>query len=388
MNSPNTTEAPETGHEESGLEEMIAQSVQRLFSDQISATLLDAAEAGEWPAGLWAKMEDNGFPLALCAPESGGSGARWIDVYPILAGIGYWSLPLPLAETMLASWLLEQAGAEVPAGPITLAPAEVSLVLTAASAQAPSTLNGVLHGVAWARNSAWLLTSIEDDGGTNVILIDLSLPSVEIETSCNMAGEPRDNIRLHDVPAAACLRNPLPDLPDPLLALGALTRSAMLVGALERALDLTIQYANERVQFGKPIARNQVIQHELAVVAAEVVGCKVATRVAFSSLDPARATSTSAFDIAVAKTRCGQTTSRMATVAHQVHGAIGFTDEYALQRTTRRLWAWRQEFGSDATWAAELGRAAIAQGGAQFWERLCERRSDPILSTNTGSNRA
>ncbi len=84
------------------------------------------------------------------------------------------------------------------------------------------------------------------------------------------------------------------------------------------------------------------------------------------------------FSAAVAKVRAGEAATRATGIAHQVHGAIGFTQEHALHFATRRLWAWRAQFGSDAWWAAELGRSAIAAGGSGFWTALTQRRFDTL----------
>ena len=368
-------DAVDVGMAPSELETMIGETVQRLFSDHVSPELLDAAEAGAWPGALWSLVDDSGLPKALCAAEAGGSGARWLDAYPVFAGIGRWSVPLPLAATMVAGWLLGLAGVDVPQGPVAIAPAAASLSLAgvAGAGVDRSLLDGTLDAVPWAGRCRWLLASVAGASGP-CVLVDLSAPSVERCESHNMAGEPRAQLRFGGTPVCVAFANPLPLLEDPLLQLGALSHGAMLVGALERALDLSVAYANERVQFGKALARYQVLQHGLAAVAGELVAARVATRVAFASLHAGAGGRTSAFDIAVAKVRCGQAASRMAALAHQIHGAIGFTREHALQRSTRRLWSWRQEFGSDAAWAAVLGRAAIARGGADFWPALCERR--------------
>jgi len=63
-------------------------------------------------------------------------------------------------------------------------------------------------------------------------------------------------------------------------------------------------------------------------------------------------------------------------VAHQVHGAMGFTEEFGLHRFTRRLWSWRSEFGGDAHWAARLGQMAVEIGAEAFWIELTQR-TDP-----------
>jgi acyl-CoA dehydrogenase len=362
--------APITGASE--LETMIGDTVRRLFTDQVDAALRQRAEAGEWPQALWTMAEDAGLPLALCSSGRGGSEARWSDAWPIFAGIGRWAVPLPLAETMVAAWVLDRAGQNLPAGPIAIATGSAALSLDG------GTLSGTLGDVVWAGPCRWLLTTARTAarGAPLWVLVDLHAPSARCTPGRSMAGEPRAAVQLaRAVPAAAFAALP-GDGADPLLTLGALARSAMLVGAMESALTSAVEHANEREQFGRPLAKFQTIQHALATAAGELVAARMAARVAFASIGSNGPGPTTAFDIAVAKARAGQAASRVAALAHQVHGAIGFTYEHGLNQATRRLWAWRQEFGSDAQWAARLGRSAIAHGAAGFWPTLCARRLD------------
>lgn len=352
----------------SELEVMIGESVQRIFTDQVTPELLRNAEAGVWSANLWQIVEDNGLSLALCRGDTGGSDASWPEASPILSGMGRWAVPLPLAETMIATSLLDSAGVDLPAGPVTIA------VGTGLARATNGTLSGVLPGVPWASRCGQLLLSLTGAGGaTSLALVDLAQHGVAIRCGVNMAAEARDEVSLSAVQPSVVFDNPLPTLSDPLYVLGALARCAMLTGALERVLELAVQYTNERVQFGKPLSKNQVIQHGLAVVASETVASQVATRVALFSMQAGCDGKTTAFDVAVAKVRAGQASARMAAVAHQFHGAIGYSWEHVLHYSTRRLWSWRTEFGSDASWAADLGRAAIAQGAAGFWPAMTQR---------------
>ena len=376
MNTASSMTGAGVSLEPSEFERMIGETVQHLFSDHIDAALLDSTKDGHWPAALWQLLDDTGLPLALCSAEAGGSEAQWSDVYAVLVAIGRWSMPLPLAETMIAAALLNRAGKSVPQGPITIA----DTGRVALSTGAEQKLSGVLHSVAWARACDYALVPITGANDAHQLaLVNLRSAGVRVVPGANMAGEPRDELQLGAVAVDTLFENPLPALEQPLFVLGAMARSAMLIGALERALELTVQYTNERVQFGKPLSKNQVIQHGLAVAASETVAAKVATRVAFASLNTAQQARTTTFDVAVAKVRVGQAATRLADVAHQFHGAIGFTQEHYLHRTTLRLWSWRQEFGSDATWARALGRAAITQGAAAFWPSLTERSLLPVL---------
>ena len=163
------------------------------------------------------------------------------------------------------------------------------------------------------------------------------------------------------------------------LALGALLEVVRRAVVGSEPASMLMMSIGLVALIAKPLSKNQVIQHGLAVAASEMVAAKVATRAAFASLEAALQARTTTFDVALAKVRAGQAASRLAAVAHQFHGAIGFTQEHVLHHTTLRLWSWRQEFGGDATWARALGRAAIAQGAAAFWPSMTERSLKPAL---------
>lgn len=361
--------ASEPAHSE--LETMIGDTVGRLFADHATPALRQRSEDGEWAHALWSLAEDAGLPRALCSAGRGGSEARWRDAWPIFAGIGRWAVPLPLAETMVAAWVLDGAGQDVPAGPIAIAVGGAALSLDGSGA-----VSGTLGSVPWAGSCRWLLTTAQQAGvaAAQWLLIDLGLQSARCTPVRSMAGDPHAEVRLdRAVPAAAFAAAPEYGA-DPLQWLGALVRSAMLVGAMEAALASAVAHANERTQFGRPLAKFQALQHGLAAAAGEAAAARMAARVAFASMGTHGPGPTTAFDTAVAKVRSGRAASQVAALAHQVHGAIGFTQEHGLHRLTRRLWAWRQEFGSDAHWAARLGREAIAHGAAEFWPALCERR--------------
>ncbi|HKW54530.1 MAG TPA: acyl-CoA dehydrogenase family protein, partial [Stellaceae bacterium] len=119
------------------------------------------------------------------------------------------------------------------------------------------------------------------------------------------------------------------------------------------------------VQFGRPIAKFQAIQQQLSVLAENVAAAGV---VAGAAVEAATGEGGDArFAIAVAKSRCGEAAGKVAEIAHQVHGAIGFTHEHRLHHLTRRLWSWRDEFGVESDWSIELGRIAAAKGGDGLW---------------------
>ena len=175
----------------------------------------------------------------------------------------------------------------------------------------------------------------------------------------NLAGEPRDTLAVDaTVPAAAS--------PTSLRAAGAALRTVQIAGALSRALSISVEYAQTRVQFGRPIGKFQAIQHNLAIMAGQSAAAIAAADMAADALEHGLPP----LLVAAAKARAGEAASVAAGLAHQSHGAIGFTQEYELHFATRRLWSWRDEFGSDALWNTLVGRAALAAGPDGLWPAL------------------
>lgn len=146
----------------------------------------------------------------------------------------------------------------------------------------------------------------------------------------------------------------------------ALARAGQIAGAISTSLTLSVEYTRQRQQFGKPLASFQAIQQQLAVLAEEAAASRAAASAAARAADRGEAT----FEIASAKLRANMAAGQAASIAHQVHGAIGFTKEYDLQKFTRRLWAWRSEYGNDRHWADAIGKLAASRGADGFWPGL------------------
>jgi acyl-CoA dehydrogenase len=150
--------------------------------------------------------------------------------------------------------------------------------------------------------------------------------------------------------------------PDELRLRGALMRSVQMVGAMERILALTVAYASERHQFGQPLNRFQAIQQLVATLAAEVALAAAALDAVLADPTPRR--------IGIAKIAAGRSAGVVAAIAHQVHGAIGFTQEHQLHRFTTRLWRWRDEYGTEAAWSESLGFEIATAGPDATWVAL------------------
>lgn len=342
--------------------EILVESASRLFSAQCSRNLVDEAERGIWPRALWDAMEVAGLTMAATSEERGGPGADQADMLALLRVGGGFSIPVPLAETLLAEEMLAAAGLPVMAGPLTVGPVLRRDRLTLVQRRGQWQLSGKLHRVPWGRDARAIVLLAESDSGPRTVAIER--PPVEAE-GWSYAHEPRDTLRFDD--------HPVPDIAvgprgaglkrDELLFRGALFRAVAMAGALERVLELTVNYAKERVQFGRPIGKFQAVQQQVAALASHVAASNA---VAQAAIDAAAA-GPAPFEIAAAKARIGDAVRVSTAIAHQVHGAMGFACEYPLRRSTCRLWAWRDEFGTEAEWASWIGRVAAQVGGERLW---------------------
>jgi acyl-CoA dehydrogenase len=148
-----------------------------------------------------------------------------------------------------------------------------------------------------------------------------------------------------------------------LMLMGATLRSLQIAGALETMLEMTVRYSNERVAFEKQISKFQAVQHNLAKLAGEVASAVTAAGSAADTIaNSASLDDTVFFEAAAAKVRCAEAAEKGTAIAHQVHGAIGFSMEHILHRYTLRALAWRDDFGHESYWATELGKFVAARG--------------------------
>lgn len=298
-------------------------------------------------AELWRALEQTGLARLTLPEQAGGSGGTFADAAAVLGAAGAYAARVPLAETdLLAGWLLHTCGLEVPDGPLTAAVTEPG--------------GSEVARVPWAR-AARLVVVL---AGEDVLLVDPA--AVELVEGTNVAEEPRDTLRVDHVAAAATA--PAGTVEEYRLR-AALGRAMLLAGAARAALARSVRYATERVQFGRPISRFQAVQHQLAVAAGEVAAATAATTAAARAVDR-DGFAASAFAIYSAKVRTGQAAGEVARIAHQVHGAIGFTREHDLRLATTRLWAWRDEDGSEAEWAERIGDRVLATGADGLWSMV------------------
>lgn len=323
---------------------LLIETAERVLSTLGSSDFAAAASAIQ-AAGL----------TSVLVPESdGGFGGTWDNAFDIVRLAGHRATAFPLGEAILAAHLTHASGMDV-SGIGSIAAAADGLLDN-------GTFTGGVTDVPWG-----------GDVGHVLCFVDGRLVALETGTACdfrrreNIAGEKRDTLHFHK----ASVRWASLDgwTAERLCRVMALFRAAQIAGALDAALTLAVQYTRERKQFGRPLAAFQAIQQQLAVLAEETAAANMAAAAGFHVLDRGDAT----FECAAAKLRANQAAAIGASIAHQVHGAMGFTLEYPLQNFTRRLWAWRSEYGNERRWADEIGARVAASGADNFWSDLVAR---------------
>ncbi|PYC48428.1 acyl-CoA dehydrogenase [Litorivita pollutaquae] len=344
------------------MESMIFDMAERLLRDHVTHRLREDAAAGQCPDALWTRIEEAGLHMALVPEEAGGFGVPAAEALGLARIAGAHGLPLPLAETLIANAVLARAGLTLPGGRLTIAEgAGLRLERRGVAIHA----SGQLTVVPFARWADRIVTIAALDGTDHVL--SLPVKDLTLTPGQDLAGMPRDEVAvdrdLTEADAAA-----LPRSMGGMRGLGALVRSLATAGAMETILQMSVEYANDRVQFGRPIGKFQAIQHSLATMAGETAASRTAAEMAADSYD----TAAFALTVAAAKSRAGEAAETVGALAHQIHGAIGYTQEHALHHFTKRIWSWRDEFGTELEWSTELGRAALSSPQDTFWQFITD----------------
>ena len=294
---------------------LLVETLTRMLEEHCTPEVVDRAERGEWPKELWDTLEAAGLPLAWVPETRGGAGASLADGFGIVRVAARYAAPVPLAETLLAGWTLSQAGVDAPPGPLSAAPTRTD---DAPALNSRGRLSGVLRGVPFASDArALVLVARRGDGVAMAMLkLDADRHRDRVGRGSSLAGEPQDDVSLDDL---------IPDVITNLPAgfdlaqrrVGATLRAQQIAGALEAALEQSLRYAGDRSQFGRPIAKFQSVQHNLAVLAGEAAAAGAAADAAASAIARFGAGDDRAFRaVAAAKIRAGEAAGSGAAIAH------------------------------------------------------------------------
>ncbi len=352
---------------------LLHETVDNVFKE-MAASAPPCQSAGDFKS-QWLTLENLGIDNLFMPEELGGFSGSWGDARIIFYLSGRYGIALPICETIVAKKLLLDLNIPIPKGPITIGMNNPKCPILRDDKSTEPTFSGVLDDVPWGSQSETVLTVCDNQAGSVSVLLQCQDGQI-IGGRPNEAGEPRDNIKFDKARILGIAESQQPS--QQLIEIGAFMRASQMSGALDSALQLSIMHTKNRQQFGKPLSKFQAIQQQLAIFAEECAAVNCATLAAARSADLGDST----FEIAATKLRANRSVGAATSIAHQVHGAIGFTKEYDLHRFTQRLWSWRSEFGNDRFWSKHLGQQVLAAKKEGFWQ-LVTSRSDTNTAKST-----
>jgi acyl-CoA dehydrogenase len=332
----------------SDIARMLDETAERLLSRHF-ATAERGSEASA--AALLAETKEAGLDLVLAPEAAGGLDAGTLEASAIAYRWGYHAAPGAIVDLMLLNGLSGVAGLETMSGS--------TIVLG----------EGIHVGPGWVRPETAHIVSAPVIGGETSrllvcapggegTLVVAAFDATGAERRKSMAGE---DIVLLDLAAAEPMAVHATGRDfEAFSARAALLTSSAILGATQRLLEIAIEHANTRKQFGKPLGKFQAIQNMLAEAASEHVVAQAAARAAIAAQD---AGALRPLQWQSAKIQCGRAATTVAAAAHQILGAIGFTEEHVLHHYSKRLWGWRDDWGRQAGLEKQVGEAACAHAG-------------------------
>jgi acyl-CoA dehydrogenase len=351
-------------------ENIVVETAEKIFTDLADPQTINSDKTGAWKAPLWQALNEAGLPLSWVDEDLGGSGASLADGFAVLGAAGRFAIAVPLAETMLAGWLLPQARIASPEGEMTVAPASPKDRI---ALNADGTLSGRARGVPFAKAAKHIAVLANGTEGHSIALVDAD--KLRIEQGLNLSNDHSDNVIFDKVQPISVRPAPKGFDQNALMLMGGVVRSLQIAGSLESMLDISVRYSNERVAFEKKISKFQAVQHNLARLAGESAAALAAATSAADTLTNSASFADDAvfLEAVAAKIRCAEAAEKGGAIAHQVHGAIGFTIEHILHRYSLRALSWRDDFGSESYWAVELGKRIAARGADELWPLVASR---------------
>ncbi|MGE0153482.1 MAG: acyl-CoA dehydrogenase family protein [Reyranellaceae bacterium] len=345
---------------------ILEDSVGRLWKNAVDPRSTLAAEQAGFDGTAWAALCKLGV-IGLEAPLS------MPELAVVMGSIGEAGALVPFVDSeAIGRWLANGAGFKAVDDIMTVVVVDPAAVGSKKGQDAVrlSIRNRV---VPWAGCARKLLFSFCVGDSHRVALKNID--DVKLNPAANLAREPHGVVldEAIDLAAGEMREVGLEYRPEQVMQRGALCRSIQMLGAMMRVNELTLQYSHDRKQFKRALADFQTIQSYLVIMAGELS----ATSVLIDNAVEKFGQEDSFEHVAAARIRAGQASRQITSLGHQVHGAFGFTQEAPLNIWTRRLWAWREEYGTEADWSDWLGERTIERGADTLWTHITKPvRSD------------
>lgn len=362
-------------------QEMLRKMSRDFLENECPKSLVREMEEDEkgYSLELWKKMAELGWMGLVFPEEYGGEGLNFLDLTVLIEELGRALVPGPYLSTVvycgfpiLAAGTDEQKHEFLPKIAkgdliLSLALTEPSATWDAAGIIAKATPEGddfVISGtklfISDAHIADYLLCvartkeSGDAEKGVTLFLVDAKSPGIgctplktiasdrQFEVVFDKVQVPRKNMLGELDRGWAVIKEMLPK--------ATLAQCALMVGGAQQVLEMTVNYAKERVQFGRPIGSFQAIQHKCADMATDVDGCRFITYQAAWKLSEGLPC---ALEVSMAKAWVSEAYRRTCVEGHQIHGGIGFIKDHDMQLYYRRAKASELMFG-DADYHREL----------------------------------
>ena len=299
-------------------------------------------KSGDWDHGLWSYLQSAGFLSLPFSETLGGQAGELTDLAVLLEELTRRAAVIPFLETMACAVAIQRCGGPaigaemvegVIAGKITISPAILEgsdRYDSVAVAVNDGHLTGEKRWVDYGQHVSHHLVAARDGDIVGLYLVDASAPGVSVRPLKNMGRTPQCHVTYDRVPVRQAGGHTAYRF---LLNLGRALASIDCVANAQQALDATVEYVGIRVQFGRPIGTFQAVQHHTANMATATLSARFLAYEALWKLDHGGGTRR---EIAAAKAWASKAATEVPMMAHQLHGGIGFTEEYDLHFFSRR----------------------------------------------------
>jgi len=360
-------------------QQLVQQTANEFFAANCGPSLARRYENSEdpYPRGLWGKMADLGW-LGMSFPaEYDGLETTFLDMYALYIEMGRHLVPSPHLETVaICGELVAALGTDAQKRRILPAIGSGDAILSFAFTELDGlygpegvtlaakprgdgfVLSGTKTLVNYAGSANWLVVAARTGGtdaadGISLFLVDPKAAGVTLERTANMGGYPLHSVTFADVTVGADdVLGPVGGAwktLDEVMMKAAVLQSAMIQGAGEQVLEITVGYAKDRVQFGEPIGKYQFVQRLVTDVAVEAANLRLLALYAAWKIDSGQPFLREA---ALAKAAASKAAAAMTFASHEVHAGIGFMNDYDLQLFTTRCKHWEYNLG-DARYCLE-----------------------------------
>ena len=339
--------------------DIILETTTKIFSKHITHELRQNINDNNISLiNLWKDVEEQGLTKIIVKEQFEGSSLPFNSILPVIQISTMMGVPVPFTETIICNYLFSELNISPPNGMITFAVETKNIKIL------NNKVSGNLLSIPYLNLTDQVIFITDIDKEKHLVFIKNK--NGKMEATKNFLSEPRYNLTIQDCEIINIkkLNNNIN-----FNHLGAIIRSAQMVGAMEKIINLSIDYCSQRIQFGRSLSKFQAIQHQIAEMAVELA----ASNAALASLNNYNETIPKLEDIAILKIRAGIAAGKLIAVSHQVHGAMGFTKEYELAYFTKNLNSWRNDFGSEAYWQELLGKSFLENSNLNLWEYLTNK---------------